>query len=119
MNNKNRKKIRIRKRTKELNKNLYPRIVVFRSNKNFYAQLVCLKTGKIVACSSTKSKSFLEKVENKKIRSIQKAEIVGKLFAKTCLEKGVKSVVFDRGHYIYSGRVKSFAESCRSEGLSF
>ena len=112
----NRRKLRVRNRVKSSNKSLHPRVVVFRSNKNFYAQLVNSYNGNIIASySSLKVKDLL----NKNHKGIDVAIMVGESFAKLCLANQVKIVVFDKAAYLYSGRVKCFADSCRVNGLKF
>ena len=55
----------------------------------------------------------------KKVSGVEKAKLVGKEFAKICLQKGIKEIVFDKGAYVYNGRVKAIAEACREAGLQF
>ncbi|MDX2083312.1 MAG: 50S ribosomal protein L18 [Rickettsiales bacterium] len=113
LTNYERRKYRIKSNIVKHNKSLRPRIVVFRSNKNFYAQLIGID-GKVLSSFST-----LNFAENKKISGIEKAKLVGKEFAQICLKNNIKEVVFDKGAYIYGGRVKALAEACRESGLSF
>ncbi len=108
-----RRKSRIRKNVAELNIALKPRIVVFRSNKNIYAQLLS-NEGKIITSFSTLS---LDK--SKKATGMEMAGFVGEAFAQLCIKIGVAEVVFDRGGYFYGGRVKVVAEACRKVGLKF
>jgi len=108
-----RRKLRVRNSIVKNNKSNRPRIVVTRSNKNIHAQLIDV-AGKVLASFST-----LNFEEDKKISGIEKATLVGKEFAKICLKNGAKAVVFDKGAYIYNGRVKALAEACRAEGLQF
>ncbi len=108
-----RRKFRVRGSIAKSNKSSRPRIVVSRSNKNIYAQLIDVD-GNVL-----KSYSTLHFEENKKINGIEKAKIVGEHFAKLCLESGVSKVVFDKGAYAYGGRVKTIAEACRKAGLQF
>jgi large subunit ribosomal protein L18 len=94
-----------------------PRLCVFRSNSNIYAQVIDdLKGNTLVAASSLDSviKSKLENGGNK-----EAAKEVGKLIAERAIEKGIKAVVFDRGGFIYHGRVKELAEGAREAGLEF
>lgn len=107
-----RRKFRVRNKIIANNKSQRPRICVSRSNKNLYAQLIQIDGN--VACSF----STLSLDEAKKT-GIEKAREVGKGFAKVCLEKGIKEVVFDKGAYRYNGRVKALAEACREAGLQF
>ena len=108
-----RRKFRVRNNIAKCNKSLRPRIIVFRSNKNIAAQLVDVE-GKVLGAFSTANFD-----ENKKITGIEKAKLVGENFAQICLKNGVKEVVFDKGAYIYNGRVKALAEACRKAGLQF
>lgn len=108
-----RRKFRTRNNIAQNNKSNRPRIVVSRSNKNVYAQLIDC-SGKVLAAYST-----LNMEESKKISGIEKAKFVGTEFAKICLKNNVKEVVFDKGSYIYNGRVKAIAEACREGGLQF
>ena len=113
LTNYERRKYRVKSNIIKNNKSLRPRIVVFRSNKNFYAQLLGAE-GKVICSTST-----LIFEEGKKINGMEKAKLVGKKFAELCLQNKVKEVVFDKGAYIYNGRVKAMAEACRESGLSF
>ena len=113
LTNTERRKFRVRNKIAKSNKTSRPRIVVSRSNQNIYAQLINVE-GKVLTSFST-----LSFEENKKASGIEKATLVGKEFAKTCLKIGVKEVVFDKGAYVYNGRVKALAEGCRAEGLQF
>lgn len=91
-----------------------PRLVVFRSNKHLYAQVVDDLGGRTLAAASSLDPSIREKTEGKE----QPSE-VGKLVAQRAKEKGIKSVVFDRGGYMFHGRVKALADAARQEGLEF
>jgi large subunit ribosomal protein L18 len=108
-----RRKLRVKNSIIKNNKSKRPRIIVSRSNQNTYIQLVSMD-GKTIATYSTLS--FLEKQAT---TGIEKAKLVGKQFAKICLEKGINQVVFDKGGYSYSGRIKAIADSCRESGLKF
>ena len=113
----NRRKIRTRFKLRE-NSTVHLRFSVFRSNSNIYAQLIDdSKHSTIVAFSSLDKE--LRKKNNNKGGNIKVAEIVGSTLAKRALEKGIKNVYFDRGGYIYHGRVKALAEAARKEGLKF
>ena len=92
-----------------------PRLNVYRSNKHTYAQLIDDVNGVTLASASTLDKELsLDSTSN-----VQAAEKVGELVAKRAVEKGIKSVVFDRGGYLYHGRVKALAEAARENGLEF
>ncbi|MDD3842249.1 MAG: 50S ribosomal protein L18 [Candidatus Izemoplasmatales bacterium] len=90
-----------------------PRLNVFRSNKAIYCQIIDDTVG-----STLVSASSLE-IENCKGANVEGAKQVGALIGKKSLEKGITSVVFDRGGYIYHGRVKALAEAAREAGLQF
>jgi len=111
-----RRKIRVRKKVEGTSER--PRLSVFRSNKNMYAQVIDDSTGKTIAAVSTKSKSYAAAAD-KDGKKVGASKTVGKLIAKLALEKGVTKVVFDRSGYIYHGRVKALAEGAREGGLQF
>lgn len=92
-----------------------PRLSVFRSNSQIYVQLIDDLKGVTIVSASSKEKSLAEFKGNK----IDQAAGVGKLIAEKCKEKGIDSVIFDRGGYKYHGRVKSLAEAARAGGLKF
>ena len=92
-----------------------PRLNVFRSNKNMYAQIIDDETQTTLVSASTIDKEL--KVENGS--NIEAAKQVGALVAKRALEKGIENVVFDRGGYLYHGRVQALAEAAREAGLKF
>lgn len=90
-----------------------PRLNVFRSNSNLEAQIIDDNKGNtLVACSTMELK--LENGSN-----IEAAKKVGEKLAAKALEKGIENVVFDRGGYLYHGRIKAFADACREAGLKF
>jgi large subunit ribosomal protein L18 len=91
-----------------------PRLSVFRSDKNIYAQVIDDASGVTVAAASS-----LEGGKGKSGTNQAAASAVGKLVAQRAIEKGIKDVVFDRGGYIYHGRVKALAEAAREAGLNF
>lgn len=94
-----------------------PRLNVFRSSKHMYAQLIDDASGKTLVSASTLDKEIADKVTSGS--NIDAAKLVGELVAKRALEKGYETVVFDRGGYLYHGRVKALAESAREVGLQF
>jgi large subunit ribosomal protein L18 len=94
-----------------------PRLSVFRSNKAIYVQLVDDVAGKTVLAVSSKNKELAEQLKG--VNKIDQAKLVGKLAAEKSLEKGIKTVVFDRNGYLYHGRVKSLADAAREGGLKF
>lgn len=91
-----------------------PRLDVFRSNKHIYAQVIDDSTGRTLCSASTVEKAFEGYGGNK-----EAAEAVGKTIAERALALGIKNVVFDRGGYIYHGRVQALAEGAREGGLDF
>ena len=94
------------------------RLTVFRSNTNFYSQIVDDKKGTTLVAASTLEKDIKAKIKNKGGNK-SAAELVGTELAKRADKKDIKSVFFDRGGYLYHGRVKVFAEAVRKEGLKF
>jgi large subunit ribosomal protein L18 len=92
-----------------------PRLCVYRSSNHIYAQIIDDVAGHTLVSASTLDKSAdLTSTKNK-----EASRFVGELVAKRALEKGIKEVVFDRGGYIYHGRIKELAESAREAGLKF
>lgn len=109
------KHMRVRKKVKGTPER--PRLNVFRSLKNMYAQIIDDTTGRTVVSASTLDEALKGKVKyggNK-----EAAREVGKLLGQRALDKGIKKVVFDRGGYIYHGRVKELADGAREAGLEF
>ena len=94
-----------------------PRLSVFRSGKHMYAQVIDDAQGKTLAAASTLDKGL--KTEGAAGSNKSAAEAVGKLVAERALAAGVTQVVFDRGSYLYHGRVKALAEAAREGGLAF
>ena len=93
-----------------------PRLCVFRSNKHIYAQIVDDSKGRtLVAASSRDSEAKIEKGGG----NVAAAKSVGKIVAKRAIDKGIQAVLFDRGGYLYHGRVKALAEAAREAGLKF
>jgi large subunit ribosomal protein L18 len=92
-----------------------PRLAVFRSLKHIYAQLIDDATGQTLCAASTVDSSLRGAAGG----NIGAAREVGRLIAERALEKGIKQVVFDRGGYIYHGRVRGLAEAARDKGLEF
>ncbi len=91
-----------------------PRLCVFRSLRHIYAQLIDDDKGEVIAGVSTL------KLDGKRLKNggnVEAAKLAGQVIAKQALEKGVETVVFDRGGYIYHGRVKALAEAAREAGL--
>lgn len=94
-----------------------PRLSIFRSSKNIYAQVIDDAQGRTLAAASTLEKSLRETLKTGADR--EAAAAVGKLVAERALAAGVKQVVFDRGAYLYHGRVKTLADAAREGGLDF
>ena len=92
-----------------------PRLSVFRSNKEIYAQLIDDSNGKILVASSSRDKN----IDKDKSNKTELASLVGKDIAEKAIEKGIKEVSFDRSGYLYHGRVKSLADGAREVGLKF
>lgn len=91
-----------------------PRLAVFRSEKNIYAQIIDDLNGVTLVAASSLDKGFEGPGSNK-----EAAKLVGKAIAQKAQEKGIKEVVFDRGGFVYHGRVQSLAEGAREAGLEF
>ncbi len=91
-----------------------PRLCVFRSNKGIYAQIIDDTVGKTLVSASTLDKEVKTKASN-----VEAAKEVGELVAKRAVKAGIENVVFDRGGYIYHGKVKALAEAAREAGLKF
>ncbi len=94
-----------------------PRLCVFRSLNHIYAQIIDDSSGNTVASASSLDKDIAAKANGKKKKEL--ADLVGTLIAKRSIEKGFKTVVFDRGGYRYHGRVQSLADAARKAGLQF
>lgn len=94
-----------------------PRLSVFRSKKHIYAQVIDDESSRTLVSASTLDQEF--KATNKKGSTKEGAAGVGALVARKTLEKGIKRVVFDRGGYLYHGRVKALADAARKESLEF
>ena len=94
-----------------------PRLNVYRSLNNIYAQIIDDVNGKTLVACSTKEKAVAEQLGDK--TKVEQAKIVGIELAKKALAKGIEEVVFDRGGYVYHGRVKALAEAAREAGLKF
>ncbi len=102
-----------RVRTKIVGTDLVPRVCVFRSNTNIYAQIINDKEGiTLVSASSLENKG-------NKGSNVEAAKLVGENLAKKAKDAGIKKVVFDRGGYLYHGRVKALADALRDGGLEF
>ena len=117
MNNKAsaRQKIKYRIRKRISGNTQTPRLSVFRSNSDIYAQLIDDTTGTTIAAASSRQKD----ITAQKGPKVDKSKMVGEAIAKKAVELGVKKVIFDRNGYIYHGRVKAVAEGAREGGLDF
>ncbi|OEH93204.1 50S ribosomal protein L18 [Bacillus solimangrovi] len=113
--NKVRKQRHARVRSKLTGTPERPRLNVYRSNKHIYAQLIDDLNSVTLASASTVDKEVNVEAGN----NVDAAVTVGKLVAERAVEKGVKEVVFDRGGYLYHGRVKALADAAREAGLQF
>ncbi|OIQ28130.1 MAG: 50S ribosomal protein L18 [Bacteroidetes bacterium MedPE-SWsnd-G2] len=114
---KNERRLRIKNRIRKVvsGTEARPRMSVFRSNKEIYAQIVDDVTGKTISAASTRDKDISSASGNK----TEKAALVGKAVAEKAMKAGIETISFDRGGYLYHGRVKSLAEGAREAGLKF
>jgi len=110
-----RQKIRYRIRKKISGTAAKPRLSVFRSNNDIYAQLIDDANGVTLASASSREKDVVAQKVNKS----SKSSLVGQAIAKKAIALGITTCVFDRGGYLYHGRVKSVAEGAREGGLKF
>ena len=94
-----------------------PRLAVFRSNNHMYAQIIDDTVGNTLVSASTLQKDI--KAELEKTNNVEAAAKLGTIIAKKALDKGITTVVFDRGGFIYQGKVKALAEAAREAGLDF
>jgi len=114
---KNERRIRIKNRIRKVvsGTEARPRLAVFRSNKEIYAQVVDDVTGKTLAAASSRDKD----ISSAKGSKSEVATMVGKAVAEKAIKAGINTIAFDRGGYLYHGRVKSLAEGAREAGLKF
>ncbi|MGA1225663.1 MAG: 50S ribosomal protein L18 [Tamlana sp.] len=114
---KNQRRLRIKSRIRKIvsGTEARPRLTVFRSNKEIYAQIVDDVTGKTISASSSRDKD----ISSAKATKIEVAALVGKAIAEKALKAGIETIAFDRGGYLYHGRVKSLADGAREAGLKF
>ena len=94
-----------------------PRLAVFRSNNHMYAQILDDTVGNTLVSASTLQKDV--KAELEKTNNVEAAAYLGTVIAKKAIEKGITSVVFDRGGFIYHGKIKALADAAREAGLNF
>jgi large subunit ribosomal protein L18 len=112
--NKIKRKLRNRKKLKDVNENRY-RISVYKSLNNLSAQIIDDKQKKtLVSVSSTE-----KEIKSKKVKKMEKSSVIGEILAKRAKEKNISNVYLDRGDNKYHGRVKTFAETLRKNGLKF
>ena len=115
MSEKNISRLRRAKKTRmKIREQEAPRLSVYRSSKNFYAQLFDSLGSKVIASAST-----VEKDAKSKNNNVDSAKDLGKKIAERAIENGIKKVVFDRSGYKYHGRIKALADSARKAGLEF
>jgi large subunit ribosomal protein L18 len=110
-----RQKIKFRVRKRIIGTSVRPRLSVFRSNTEIYVQLIDDDSAKTLASASSKDKDIVAQKGTKS----EKSKLVGAAIARKAVELGLKDVVFDRGGYLYHGRVKSVADGAREGGLLF
>ena len=94
-----------------------PRLAVFRSNNHMYAQIIDDTVGNTLVSASTLQKDV--KAELEKTNNVEAAAKLGEVIAKKALEKGITNVVFDRGGFIYQGKIRALADAAREAGLQF
>ena len=94
-----------------------PRLAVFRSNNHMYAQIIDDTVGNTLVSASTLQKDVKANLE--KTNNIEAAAYLGKVIAEKAIEKGIKDVVFDRGGFIYHGKIQALADAAREAGLNF
>ena len=122
MINKTNKNAQRRRRHLRVRKNIFgtkacPRLNIYRSTSHIYAQVINDENGTTLCSASTLSKELAETLKNK--TKSEQAFAVGELVGKLAIKKGIKEVVFDRGGYLYTGRVLQVAEGARKAGLEF
>jgi len=113
-----RKKRKKRVRKKVRGTSVSPRLTVFRSSKNIYAQIIDDSTSKTLVNASSLSKGVADEIR-KKGGNKEGAILIGKLIAERAIKNGIKKVVFDRNGFLYHGRIKALAEAAREGGLEF
>ena len=122
MINKTNKNAQRRRRHLRVRKNIFgtkacPRLNIYRSTSHIYAQVINDENGTTLCSASTLSKELAETLKNK--TKSEQAFAVGELVGKLAIKKGIKEVVFDRGGYLYIGRVEALADGAREGGLRF
>ena len=114
INNKIKRKLRNRKKLKNVSINRY-RVSVSKSLNNLSAQIIDDKQKKTLVSAS----SIEKEIRGKKVKKMEKSSLIGEILAKRAKEKNISKVFFDRGEYKYHGRIKLFAETLRKNGLKF
>ena len=94
-----------------------PRLAVFRSNNHMYAQIIDDTVGNTLVAASTVEKDVKAELEH--TNDVAAAAYLGTVIAKRALDKGIKTVVFDRGGFVYQGKIKALADAAREAGLNF
>ena len=121
VNKQSRSEIRVKKHNRMRNRFAgtaeRPRLAVFRSNNHMYAQIIDDTVGNTLVAASTLEKDI--KAELEKTNNVDAAAYLGTVIAKRALEKGINTVVFDRGGFIYQGKIAALAEAAREAGLEF
>ena len=121
VNKQSRSEIRVKKHNRMRNRFAgtaeRPRLAVFRSNNHMYAQIIDDTVGNTLVAASTLQKDV--KAELEKTNNVEAAAYLGTVIAKKAIEKGITSVVFDRGGFIYHGKIKALADAAREAGLNF
>ena len=116
-----RQKVRVKKHNRMRNRFSgtaeRPRLAVFRSNNHMYAQIIDDTVGNTLVSASTLEKSVKSEIE--KTNNVDAAAYLGTVIAKRAIEKGIKTVVFDRGGFIYQGKIAALADAAREAGLKF
>ena len=107
----------LRVRRKISGSQVRPRLNVYRSTNEIYAQIINDENGTTLVSANTKEKVLAKELEGK--TKTEMAYVIGETVAKRALEKGINNIVFDRGGYLYTGRVKSLADGARNAGLEF
>tara|TARA_R110002050_G_scaffold180622_5_gene314195 strand:+ start:56 stop:412 length:357 start_codon:yes stop_codon:yes gene_type:complete len=110
-----RERLRMRIRKTVAGTESRPRLAVFRSNKEIYAQIIDDVNGKTITAASSRDKD----IDASKVNKVEAAKMVGKAIAEKAVKAGIETIAFDRGGYLYHGRVKSLAEGAREGGLKF
>ena len=114
ISNRNKRKLRNRKKLKEVNNSRY-RVTVTKSLNNLFAQIIDDKQKKTLVSAS----SIEKEIKKNKVKKMEKSNLIGEVLAKRAKEKKISEVYFDRGSYKFHGRIKTFAETLRKNGLKF